>query len=316
MTIKSYPSLSSAVRLAVGHQHSHHGESSSEQDQQQRRQDRRDRLSRRLGLARQLSTGDTCHIIPESDEHCVVQMIVPPLAKRRRRTTSPTTRQATTVASNQDREAMFLSLQATHSSTKTDGSSRQSMPLTKKPQTTKTLTAVTTMRQVGHHYTEPLVADHGKGATAKATKSRVSFASSVDVQEIPSFRDYSREERAAMWTGLVEIDINADRNCREFWADGRDWRTATEEDAFGLWYDETTGRSEWMHPVTLQRHQEEEEERYRLEVTRRFQKDCFDGCHSGPAGLRKSPTTMSLEDMCPDLEDEISDLVDEDILFF
>jgi len=84
----------------------------------------------------------------------------------------------------------------------------------------------------------------------------IRFAPQVDVVSIPSHREYPKRIRRKLWATFQDIQINGERNVLEFEADGRDWRTATEEDAFCLL------DGELYHPATY--------ESYRFQKSRYF----------------------------------------------
>ncbi|CAB9503070.1 expressed unknown protein [Seminavis robusta] len=81
------------------------------------------------------------------------------------------------------------------------------------------------------------------------SSSRVCFASSVQVMEIPSHVHYSKQARDAMWTSPKDIDRLAKRNAYEYWADGKQWEDCKEEDEMLEW------NGKLLHPFTYERMQ-------------------------------------------------------------
>jgi hypothetical protein len=61
-------------------------------------------------------------------------------------------------------------------------------------------------------------------------RNRVSFHEEVKCIRIPSHRCYSEQDHAQLWNSITSIANEVDRNTFEFWADGGDWRRATEEE--------------------------------------------------------------------------------------
>lgn len=74
---------------------------------------------------------------------------------------------------------------------------------------------------------------------------RVQFLMSVAVKEIPSHRDYDKVDRRNLWNSKHVLEQNRQRNAFEFWADGMDWRNATEEEDMIR-----TRRGRLVHPAT------------------------------------------------------------------
>ena len=60
----------------------------------------------------------------------------------------------------------------------------------------------------------------------------VQFASHCAVVEIPHFRDYSLQQKSAMWNGCKKIRTMARKNTAEYQYDGWSVETAAEEDQF------------------------------------------------------------------------------------
>ncbi|CAB9511063.1 expressed unknown protein [Seminavis robusta] len=58
---------------------------------------------------------------------------------------------------------------------------------------------------------------------------QVQFHTCVSVIEIPSHRDYDRASRRNIWNSPQVLEQNVQRNTYEYWAEGLDWRNATEE---------------------------------------------------------------------------------------
>lgn len=81
-----------------------------------------------------------------------------------------------------------------------------------------------------------------QGLLSNATKVR--FQSDVYICEIPSRRDYSKEDKRAIWMPRHELKELIRRNHTEFCYEGRDWRNAPEEDDFG-----TDEKGQRIHPA-------------------------------------------------------------------
>lgn len=81
-------------------------------------------------------------------------------------------------------------------------------------------------------------------STMKARR-RVSFNKKVSVVEIPSHRDYDDESHSSTWLSCGDIQSNAERNLREFAAEGWDWKNVVEETSM---YRLTNGQL--VHPAT------------------------------------------------------------------
>jgi hypothetical protein len=73
---------------------------------------------------------------------------------------------------------------------------------------------------------------------------RIHFDSTVMVFCIPSRHEYSNRMKKFMWHDWEEIHENAQRNRREFAAEGWDWHTVLEDD--DMYVDAITG--ELIHP--------------------------------------------------------------------
>lgn len=74
-------------------------------------------------------------------------------------------------------------------------------------------------------------------------KRRIVFNPEVKVQPIPSHAEFSDRIRRVLWTGAVEMDENAARNCLEYTAEGWDWRNVlVDEDMIVI-------NGEKIHPV-------------------------------------------------------------------
>jgi hypothetical protein len=78
---------------------------------------------------------------------------------------------------------------------------------------------------------------------------RVSFDSTVQTTTIPSRHDYSKRIKSRIWSSTLEIYTNGVRNAREFEYDGKNWRTASEEDDFLCC--ESAEQLHLVHPVHL-----------------------------------------------------------------
>ena len=61
-------------------------------------------------------------------------------------------------------------------------------------------------------------------------KRRVGFTETVQIQEIPSHRDYTIDVRTRIWTGLREIQANAERNEWEVQQEKHSGSRAKDED--------------------------------------------------------------------------------------
>lgn len=91
-------------------------------------------------------------------------------------------------------------------------------------------------------YFEPLRDDSDYAGSKK--NCRVHFNERVSVLEIPSHRSYSKDIRMSIWSGKREIEINTQRNRREFAAEGNDATMVIEESGFVML------RGELVHPAT------------------------------------------------------------------
>jgi hypothetical protein len=91
----------------------------------------------------------------------------------------------------------------------------------------------------------------GKSASSLTTvtssntsmKRRVAFDVEVTVHPIPRFSRYSDRIRATLWTPTAEVEANAARNCYEFSAEGRNWRTVAVDEEMVMY------RGELIHPI-------------------------------------------------------------------
>lgn len=75
-------------------------------------------------------------------------------------------------------------------------------------------------------------------------QAKVRFESEVDIYEIPSHNDYSKEEKQEIWMPRYELKRLILKNHAEYAYEGRDWRNAPEEDDFGA---DDNGNP--LHPV-------------------------------------------------------------------
>jgi hypothetical protein len=74
---------------------------------------------------------------------------------------------------------------------------------------------------------------HSMGSSCPSSRAKfVQFASHCAVVEIPHFRQYSPEQREAMWNGSKKIRSMGRRNTAEYLYDGWNIETAAEEDEF------------------------------------------------------------------------------------
>jgi hypothetical protein len=77
--------------------------------------------------------------------------------------------------------------------------------------------------------------------------SRIQFNTTVTVVPIPSHSQYSNRIKKFMWSNSAEIRQNAQRNIREFAAEGWNWEKVLEEDE--MYHDKCS--NELIHPVHL-----------------------------------------------------------------
>jgi hypothetical protein len=77
--------------------------------------------------------------------------------------------------------------------------------------------------------------------------SRIQFSSDVKIISIPSHSEYSEGAKKVIWASSAEIRQNAQRNRREFAAEGWKWENVVEEDA--MYFDKSS--NERIHPVHL-----------------------------------------------------------------
>jgi hypothetical protein len=59
-------------------------------------------------------------------------------------------------------------------------------------------------------------------------KPRIQFAETVQVRKIPHHQEYSENDRHCLWSGLQEIQANAERNDFELFADGDHWEIVVD----------------------------------------------------------------------------------------
>lgn len=83
--------------------------------------------------------------------------------------------------------------------------------------------------------------------TTTTTSTRIRFHPEVQVMEIPSYKEYSNDEKKAIWRNSAELRQIVQRNKREFAAERWDWKQAVEED--GMFFDKTSQL--YIHPVHL-----------------------------------------------------------------
>ena len=76
--------------------------------------------------------------------------------------------------------------------------------------------------------------------------SIVRFQPNALVCHIPSRKDYTKEERRAMWIPRRELKKLILKNHSEYAFEGRDWRTVPEEDEFG-----TDDQGQLIHPLQI-----------------------------------------------------------------
>ena len=83
-------------------------------------------------------------------------------------------------------------------------------------------------------------------SSQSSSSSKVHFHSDVLIHEIPSRKEYSNEDKRAIWMPRQELKQLILKNHQELAYEGRDWRNAPEEDEFGT--DET---GQVLHPMHL-----------------------------------------------------------------
>lgn len=82
---------------------------------------------------------------------------------------------------------------------------------------------------------------------------KLSFNTEVAVIPIPTRHDYSDRVKERLWIAVDELELAAYRNAVEFTAEGWDWRTVLEDEAF--YRCSETG--EKIHPVHMEPEDEE-----------------------------------------------------------
>ena len=83
--------------------------------------------------------------------------------------------------------------------------------------------------------------------SSKHQHHHIHFDTSVKVIDIPSRQEYPPQLRKVLWSNFDEIKLNAQRNRREFAAEGWDWHKVVEEDE--MFFDKCS--QERIHPVHL-----------------------------------------------------------------
>lgn len=79
---------------------------------------------------------------------------------------------------------------------------------------------------------------------------RIVFKEEVEVLPIPTRNEYSDRIKSLIWSNRYELQENAERNAREYAAEGWDWRGVTEDE--GMYICSVSG--ELVHPIHLQEH--------------------------------------------------------------
>lgn len=77
--------------------------------------------------------------------------------------------------------------------------------------------------------------------------AHIRFNDEVTVVTIPSHSEYSDGIKKIIWSNSEEIKQNAQRNRREFAAEGWNWKKVLEEEEMFL----DKFSNEWIHPVHL-----------------------------------------------------------------
>ncbi|CAB9528999.1 expressed unknown protein [Seminavis robusta] len=81
-------------------------------------------------------------------------------------------------------------------------------------------------------------------------QTQVTFALDVSLHEIPSHRDYSPEDKLAIWNGSKQVSAIVQRNTVEYAAEGWCVEGVLEEDSFVQ-----LPSGELVHPATLEQQQ-------------------------------------------------------------
>jgi len=97
-------------------------------------------------------------------------------------------------------------------------------------------------------YTKPMQYKYPEQIENYRLFSRVRFEKTVNVTEVPSRSDHSRDDIESLWISTQDMQRNKKRNLREFKADGGNWKTCCEEDDFVI----ANGRL--VHPHTFAYH--------------------------------------------------------------
>lgn len=77
-------------------------------------------------------------------------------------------------------------------------------------------------------------------------QTTVRFSRVISIHEIPSHKDYSKEEKEAMWMPRLELKKLVRKNIAEVAFEGQDWRNAPEEEEEDFGSD---GDGNPVHPV-------------------------------------------------------------------
>ncbi|CAB9504856.1 expressed unknown protein [Seminavis robusta] len=109
---------------------------------------------------------------------------------------------------------------------------------------------------VQHDYTAALAPPNFDVLSQAPKKKVLKFHETTQIKEIPSFRDYPMDERENMYMGTHDINVNAERNIKEFRHDGWDWKTVTEDHKYIVTEDWDS-----YHPATYAQMQQEEKAR-------------------------------------------------------
>lgn len=116
-------------------------------------------------------------------------------------------------------------------------------------------------------------------------KRSIQFDSTVKVVCIPTRHEYSNRLKKCLWQDSEEIQENAERNIREFAAEGWDWHTVLEND--DMFVDAVTG--ELVHPCWFAGEVDEEME------TEEEEKHCLDV--QGPSLKRAESFSVCLSEL-------------------
>ena len=94
---------------------------------------------------------------------------------------------------------------------------------------------------------EPLKFHGEPSGSARRNGARIKFNPVVKVLTISSHSMYSDRIKKVIWSNSAEIKQNANRNIREFAAEGWNWEKVVEEDEMFL----DKCANEYIHPVHL-----------------------------------------------------------------